>query len=366
VKKLISFALLFTLFACSDKYADLEDGMYAEITTSKGIIVTSLFYKEAPVTVANFVTLAEGTNKFVMGDKKGKPFYDGLKFHRVIQNFMIQGGDPLGNGSGDAGYKFKDEQVPFGFDNGGLLAMANSGPGTNSSQFFITHVATPWLDGRHTIFGKVVGDGMDVVNKIVQDDAIISVKIIRKGESAKRFDAVSEFSKYMATAGDEAKKRAELEEANKLRYKKEFASVIEETLQQFAAAKAKGKKLPSGVQYYIVKSSNGEKPKAGDLINIHYGAYFSDGILLDSSVEEVAKKYGMFDQNRKIQNGYTPIPFQYGNKVGLVPGFIEGIEQLKYGEKAIVFVPSALAYGAAGKDIVPPNTDLVFEIEIVK
>ena len=169
MKKLFYFiiaSLTITFVSCkNDKYAKLPDGLYAEITTSKGIIVCELEYKKTPITVANFISLAEGRNTFVSENYKSKKLFDGLKFHRVIADFMIQGGDPLGNGSGDAGYKFKDEITDLKFDKGGLLAMANSGPGTNSSQFFITHIATPWLDGKHTIFGEVT-QGMDVIRKI--------------------------------------------------------------------------------------------------------------------------------------------------------------------------------------------------------
>jgi peptidyl-prolyl cis-trans isomerase A (cyclophilin A) len=171
--------------------ADPNDGIFATISTTKGDIVVKLEYVKAPITVANFISLAEGTNPNVKIEKlKGKPFYDGLKFHRVINDFMIQGGDPDGNGSGGPGYSFKDEFTEeLKFDKGGILAMANSGPATNGSQFFITHKDTPWLNGKHTIFGHVVS-GMENVNKIVQDDIMNKITITRKGAAAKKFDAV--------------------------------------------------------------------------------------------------------------------------------------------------------------------------------
>ena len=200
--KSISFSLLVCLFMQTTlinaqkneaNTTKLEDGMYAEMTTSKGVIILQLEFEKTPLTVANFVGLAEGSIKNT-AKKAGEPFYDSLKFHRVIKDFMIQGGDPLGNGSGGPGYKFKDEIVPELKHTGpGIFSMANAGPKTNGSQFFITHKATPWLDGKHTVFGHVI-QGQDLVDAIVQGDIIVSVKIIRKGKSAKKFDALKTFT----------------------------------------------------------------------------------------------------------------------------------------------------------------------------
>ena len=195
---LLSLVGLFMSCNSSSSTANLGDGLYAEIKTNKGTIVAELYYQKAPVTVANFVTLAEGKNKFVSTEYKGKKYYNGVKFHRVIKDFMIQTGDPTGTGSGTPGYKFKDEINPDLKHSGpGYLSMANAGPGTNGSQFFITHKATPWLDGMHTVFGKVI-EGMDVVNSIEQDDEIESVKIIAKGSAAKKFKAEKVFEDYIS------------------------------------------------------------------------------------------------------------------------------------------------------------------------
>ena len=187
--------------ACSSKGKGMEsikgkEGIFAIMDTSKGEIVLELYYKDAPLTVANFVGLAEGK----LDATNGKPFYDGLKFHRVIEDFMIQGGDPRGNGTGGPGYKFADEEVPYKFEGPGILAMANAGANTNGSQFFITHVETPWLNGKHTIFGKVV-TGQDVVDAVKQGDEIKSVKVIRQGADAEGFTATQdEWNKYAEEA----------------------------------------------------------------------------------------------------------------------------------------------------------------------
>ncbi len=166
------------------------EGIFAEMKTNKGTIVLRLFFEKTPITVANFVGLAEGTKVWTdlrTGKQTSAPLYKNLKFHRVIKNFMIQGGDPLGSGRGGPGYRFNDEfRHDLKHDKPGILSMANAGPNTNGSQFFITHVPTPWLDNRHTVFGAVI-EGMDVVNKIQKNDDLIGIRIIRKGAEAKAF-----------------------------------------------------------------------------------------------------------------------------------------------------------------------------------
>ncbi|TCN57359.1 peptidylprolyl isomerase [Flavobacterium circumlabens] len=326
------------------------EGIFATISTTKGDIVLSLEYVKAPVTVANFISLAEGKNPNVKVEKlKGKPFYDGLKFHRVINDFMIQGGDPDGNGSGGPGYSFKDEFVPeLKFEKGGVLAMANSGPATNGSQFFITHKDTPWLNGKHTIFGHVVS-GMDVVNKIVQDDIMTKITITRKGAAAKKFDALKVIS-------DDAKKG----EAKKAESKK----VVTEKAAYFASTKATATATASGLKYKITQKGSGTKLPEGSNIYFHYAGYFEDGNLFDSSIANVAKAYGKYDANRDAQKGYQAFPFVVGKKDGMIPGFIEALDMMTDGEKAIFFLPANLAYGEKGAGgVIPPNATLVFEIE---
>ena len=366
MKKNILFLLLLTasLFSCKEGKNNLPDGLYAKIETNKGTIIVQLDYEKAPITVANFVTLAEGKNEFITNENlKNKPFYDGLKFHRVIADFMIQTGDPLGTGSGDAGYKFKDEITDMRFDKGGVLAMANGGPATNSSQFFITHVETPWLDGKHTIFGHVVENGMEVVNKILQDDFIKTITIIRNGEAAKKFDAVKTFRDYFAVEAENQKNKFALDAAANAKYK----VVYDQKVASLAALKAKAIKTPSGLQYVITKKAGGKKPANGANIYIHYAGFLENGMLFDSSIEEVSKTFGKYDENRAAQGGYQPIPFQAGRKDGMIPGFIEGLEKLSFGDKAVLFIPSKLAYGEAGANgVIPPNANIIFEIELLE
>ncbi|KAF2508350.1 peptidylprolyl isomerase [Flavobacterium zhairuonense] len=332
---------------------DPNNGIFATISTSKGDIVVSLEYVKAPVTVANFISLAEGNNPNVKVERlKGKPFYDGLKFHRVINDFMIQGGDPDGNGTGGPGYSFKDEFTEeLKFDKGGILAMANSGPATNGSQFFITHKDTPWLNGKHTIFGHVVS-GMDNVNKIVQDDIMTKITITRKGDAAKKFDAVK------VLADDVKKEEAKKQEAQK---------VVAQKAAYIAATKAKATTTASGLKYVITQKGTGVKGPEGSTIYFHYAGYFENGNLFDSSMANVEKAYGKYNPARDAQGGYKAFPFTVGKKDGMIPGFIEALDMMTDGEKAIFFLPSNLAYGEKGAGgVIPPNSTLIFEIETYK
>lgn len=365
------------------------EGIFAEIYTNKGKIALQLEFQKTPITVANFIMLAEGKNEFVTNDRKGKPYYDGLKFHRVIPNFMVQSGCPLGTGAGDPGYRFKDEfDASLKHNKPGIFSMANSGPATNGSQFFITHKDTPWLDNKHSIFGHVI-EGQKVVDAIVQEDVIEKVIIVRKGKLAKNFNAVKVFSEYMKMKPELDKIEAEearikVEAAAKLEterkqkeaeakaiadkeMKEKFGPLLAAKVAELAALKAKTTTTASGLQYSILQKGTGVKPAEGKDIYVHYAGYLEDGTLFDSSYEAINKMYGKFDQNRANQNGYQPFPFKYGSKGGLIPGFLEGINNMNFNDKAIFFIPSALGYGERGAgNVIPPNSNIIFEVEILE
>lgn len=339
------------LVSCkSARYADLEDGLYADMITNKGAILLKLNYDLTPITVANFVSLAEGENDYVEGELLGKPYYDGVKFHRVIADFMIQGGDPSGTGSGSPGYKFRDEfpkdsegELLLKHDRAGILSMANSGPTTNGSQFFITHKETPWLDGKHSVFGEVVL-GQEVVDSIVQDDYIKEIEIIKVGRMAKNFDADDVWNTYYG----------------KLQH------TIAATLDLFETKGKKAIELPSGVKYVVTSTKNGEQPIQGSKVLVHYSGYFPNGKLFGTSIAETAKAYDLYSKKNEADGAYEPFEAIYGPEARLIQGFREGLQQLKIGDRALIFIPSHLGYGpqGAGKTI-PPNSDLVFEVELV-
>ncbi len=352
------------LIGCKDPHGSLPDGLFAVIETKKGTITASLDYNKAPVTVANFVTLAEGKNKFVSSEFEGKPFYDGLTFHRVIPEFMIQGGDPAGDGSGGPGYQFSDEISSLEHDRPGTLSMANAGPGTNGSQFFITHQETPWLDGKHTVFGYVTG-GMDVVHSIEQDDAILSVEIVRKGEAAKKFDAQKIFADYVSTDRANRKKQAQIDAVKRAEYDRQYKKVKEAKATELKALREKAKKTSTGLRYLITHQGEGKKPENGQIIYVHYAGFLEDGEMFDTSLEDVARRYGKFDQRRSDARMYAPIPFETGRREGMIPGFLEGINKLAPGDKAIIFIPAHLGYGPQGAgNVIPPDANLIFEVEI--
>lgn len=356
--KITSILLLsiVTFFAsCSKSYDNLKEGLYANIETAKGNMIIKLEFEKVPNTVANFVTLAEGKNPFVSEEFKGKPFYDGLKFHRVIADFMIQGGDPNGDGSGGPGYKFKDEFHPdLKHSKAGILSMANAGPSTNGSQFFITHKETPWLDNMHTIFGEVV-EGLEVINNIAADDIIEKITIIRIGNDAKKFDAVKIFKNYYSSVAKEIK---EAEEKAK--------QIIENKAKEITTLKATGTKTKSGLIYQILKKGGDKKPSNGAEVFINYAGYLENGQLFDTSYEDIAKLFGKFNQQRAQEGGYTAIPSKIGN-LQFIPGFIEGINLMNFGDKLMLFIPSELGYGQQGAgDVIPPNANIIFEVELLE
>ncbi len=369
--KKVSFLFVCTLIlgltGCKEDYPDLEDGLYAEFNTSKGTFIAQLYYEQTPMTVANFVSLAEGKSHSVLDSTyKEKKFYDGLIFHRVIKDFMIQTGDPLGTGQGNPGYRFPDEIVDsLAHDSKGILSMANAGPGTNGSQFFVTLAPTPWLDGRHTVFGKVV-QGQEVVDSIgvvetgdrdrpVQEVKIESIKIIRKGNAAKDFDAPKVFEDKLATIKAEEEEMVERQKSR-----------MAEDAQRLLALKEDAQELESGLKIHFLEKGEGPKPGNEDMVKLYYEGYFVDGKLFDTNREELATELGIFNQNRKDQRGYEPMVTPYGPTAPMIPGFKEGMQQMSVGDKAVVYIPSHLAYGPAGYgEVIPPDTELIFVLEMV-
>lgn len=340
--KILLLLLVVVFSGCKAKYQALENGLYADIQTNKGDILIKLHHIEVPMTVANFVSLAEGNNPKLADSLQGKPFYDGTKFHRVIKDFMIQGGDPTGTGRGGAGYKFADEfplndkgDLMYKHDKSGVLSMANSGKATNSSQFFITHKDTPWLDGKHSIFGQVQ-IGQSVVDSIQQNDFINKVAIIRIGEDAKKFNAPKVFSFELTNEkGRKEKREQKLAEARK-RFQQEMGI-------------DKATKTNSGLKVLQLQKGTGKKVNPALPTTVHYTLYDSFGKKIDSSL----------DRNK-------PFTFTLNNDP-LIAGWKEGASMMYEGEKARLFIPSYLGYGSVGRPpVIQPNTDLIFEIEILK
>ncbi|WP_159024041.1 peptidylprolyl isomerase [Formosa sp. L2A11] len=364
--KFLLLALMVSFTACNDKYPDLGDGMYAEIITNKGTMVANLEFEKVPVTVANFVSLAEGTNTMVDSIYKGKKFYDGILFHRVIDGFMIQAGDPTGTGSGGPGYKFPDEfNDSLRHNKPGILSMANAGPGSNGSQFFITEIPTPNLDDRHSVFGELVL-GLDVQDSIsnvkkdardkpLEDVVIKTINIIRKGAAAKKFDANAVFLNSFAEI--ERKK----EEADK-----KINDAKAAFLEKDKALRAAVKTSPTGLGMSTISEGTGVKPESTDNVLINYAGYLEDGSLFDSNYVEVAKEYGVYNPQRDQQGGYKPFPMIYNETAGLIPGFREAMLNMNIGDKVRVYIPSALAYGERGAgNVIKPNSNLIFDLEIV-
>lgn len=331
-----ALALIFAIMStsCNESELELADGLYAEFSTTKGIIIVELFPEKAPLTVMNFVGLTEGDLDFA--NKKG-PFYDGLTFHRVIEDFMIQGGDPEGSGRGGPGYRFLDEtDNGLSFDGPGILAMANAGPDTNGSQFFITHVATPHLNNKHTIFGHVV-QGQDVVNAIRQGDSIDKLKILRIGSEASSYKAdeamfreiEAQITERRATAVEEARK----EILNIIANRWPAAALDEET----------------GIYSVIRTEGTGSTPTPGTKLTVHYSGTLMNGKEFDSS---------------RARN--EPIEFHVGKRQ-VIRGWDLALATMKKGERRIIILPPELAYGSQGipQAGIPPNAWLVFDVELL-
>ncbi len=343
MNRLLSLLLLSALLFCSGhpvfsaEVKKMKDGLYAKITTGKGDILLKLFYSKTPLTVINFVGLAEGTLHLGGSDKPTAiPFYNGLTFHRVIANFMIQGGCPLGTGTGGPGYTFPDEfDSSLRHDSPGILSMANAGPGTNGSQFFITHVPTPHLDDKHTVFGRVV-EGQDVVNKIDKGDPIKTVEIIRIGKDAENF-------KTDQAAFDAALEGIKSASGKKL---KEQQEKIKKTIKE---RWPKATRTQSGLYYTVEKEGEGEVPAIGTNIKVHYTGRLLEG-------------------NRKFDSSYDrgePIAFPVGTGQ-VIQGWDEALSQMTKGEKRTLIIPPELAYGERGAGgVIPPQAWLVFDVELV-
>ncbi len=352
-KNIILAAASISLLSCTpiykkmnvdkETYEELKDGLYANLQTTKGNLIVKFEDKKSPVTVANFVGLAEGKidNK---SKAKGVPFYDGTIFHRVIKDFMIQGGDPKGTGAGDPGYKFEDEKNDLKHTGKGILSMANSGPNTNGSQFFITEVATPWLDGRHTIFGEVV-KGDDVIDAIANvekgaqdkpktDIVLEKVSIFSKGDEYKGYDAAKTFNEGKGKIAENNKAMAEKAEADAKKAIEDLKAGMQVT--------------ESGLYYKITKKTDGKAPKAGDNVQVHYAGKLTNGTEFDSS----------FKRNE-------PLEFPVGTG-RVIKGWDEGILLLKEGETATLLIPPAMGYGERGAGgVIPPNAWLIFDVELV-
>ena len=308
----------------------MENGIYAKFNTTKGAILVKLTHDLTPGTVGNFVALAEG-NLENKARPQGKPYYDGLKFHRVIPDFMIQGGCPQGIGTGGPGYSFDDEFHPsLKHDKPGVLSMANSGPASNGSQFFITHVPTNWLDNKHTVFGHVV-EGQEIVDAVAQGDVLETLEIVRVGEEAEKWNAVEAFRTF------EGNRQKKIEDAKK---------AAEAKMEELAAG---FDKTESGLRYKMIQKGSGKQAENGKTVSVHYEGSLETGKVFDSSYPR--KK---------------PIEFPLG-KGHVIEGWDEGIALLQVGDKARFVIPSHLGYGSRGAGgAIPPNATLIFDVELME
>jgi peptidylprolyl isomerase len=322
------FLLLSTLLISLQSHAKLEDGLYANLHTNQGDIIIKLAFEKTPLTVINFVGLAEGTKHSNI--QIGKPFYNGLKFHRVIDNFMIQGGDPKGNGTGGPGYKFIDEITDLTHDTGGILSMANSGPNTNGSQFFITHEATPWLDGKHTVFGHVV-KGMSVVNTIKKDDFIRKVFIERIGDKAKKFKTdEAAFEAYN-------QKNLVKEKAKQTKKKQKLINFVKVNYPDAKVA-------TEGHYVQINQTGNGDTPELGDLVKVNLSIDLDDGTNMRKADE--------------------PLPFAAGSGT-IIKVIDQSALTMNIGEKRTIIASYAQIYGDSDRGSLPQESLLIFNLELL-
>lgn len=394
---LLALVLLMSSSSCQDKYPNLDDGLYAEFVTNKGNMIAKLEFEKVPVTVANFVALAEGNHPMVKDEYKGKKYFDSLTFHRVMDQFMIQGGDPTGTGSGDPGYRFEDEFHPdLRHSKPGILSMANGGASTNGSQFFITEVPYPSLDAYdqqgnlkdcdnprvscHAVFGELVV-GLEIQDSIsnvatgpgnrpIEPVVLEHVNIIRKGSAAKNFNAPKVFEEELPkikekqeAVREEARLKAE-EEQKAIDAKNAEAALTQKPILDGYLSKAST--LASGLKVHYITKGTGAKPKSGDNVTVNYEGYFTDGRLFDSNVQAVEERHGKLNQQKIERQMYSPMPMQISPDARMIAGFKEAAASLRVGDKAFFYMPSHLAYGEQGAPpLIAPNTDIIFILEMV-
>ena len=379
---LISAVFLISTMSCQNKYPELGNGLFAEFATTMDTMVVKLHYKKAPLTVANFVGLAEGNHPELADSLKGIPFYNGTIFHRVIDKFMIQGGDPSGTGLGKAGYSFGDEfDESLKHDKPGVLSMANSGPNTNGSQFFITEVPTPWLDGKHSVFGEVV-KGIEVQdsisnvavmpgsNKPLEKIKILSLNIIRQGMDANGYNAERTWKKELPLLEEKRLKKEKEAKKEEERKQKLAEEKMEATALKLVPIiedyKNKSTTTETGLKIYTIKNGKGEKPQQNESLKLYYEGYFNDGKLFGTNVKSVDENFGTYNEIKEQRGLYNPMPMIYSADAQMIPGFKEGVFKMTKGEKAFLYVPSFLAYGEQGRGPIKPNTDLIFIVEMLE
>jgi cyclophilin family peptidyl-prolyl cis-trans isomerase/FKBP-type peptidyl-prolyl cis-trans isomerase len=369
---ILIFLLLNILFvSCQDKHTDLEDGLFAEFKTTHGTMVTELYYEKTPITVANFVALAEGNHPEVQEVFKGKPYYNGIIFHRVMDKFMIQGGDPEATGKGGPGYQFFDEITNLKHDKPGVLSMANGGVATNGSQFFITEAPAPWLDGLHTVFGQLV-KGIEIQDSIsnvktgpgtrpITDVVINELNIIRKGEAAQLFDAPKTWGKK-----NEIEKESRLKEEIKMKGEiRKLDSLAKIDLIKLDEYNKKSIKQKSGVKIYVIKQGKGIKPKDGNVVKLYADGYLTNGLLFWSNNKKINERHGIYDVDKEARGFYDPISMELSPNMQLIPGFKEAIYTMNVGDIIYCYIPYNLAYGDESKGLIKPNSDLSFIIQMV-